>query len=313
MYPRTSGYLVGSGVTMIIEVREIRVERAGATLVGSYSPAGKTAIVAVHGAGEGQRDWYLYRHLHEVLPPIGVGVVTFDRRGEGESTGEPSRGQFEVQADDAVAFAKALEVERVGLWGISQGGWVGPLAAAHSELVAFLVLLASTGVTPAEQMRYAVAEQIRRAGFGADVVARAVELRRRAENWIRGQNVGGLDADLAAPAREPWWPLAFLPEGLPTETQTEAVRHKLAAELFFDPEPIFAHLRVPTLLFYGDDDGWTPVEPSINAWRRARGEEVEIVVLTGTGHEPTHADGTIAPEYERKLVEWLTAQFVIHP
>jgi hypothetical protein len=28
---------------------------------------------------------------------------------------------------------------------------------------------------------------------------------------------------------------------------------------------------------------------------------------------PTHADGTIAPEYERKLVEWLTAQLVIRP
>jgi len=57
----------------------------------------------------------------------------------------------------------------------------------------------------------------------------------------------------------------------------------------------------------GADDSWTPVEPSINAWRRARGEDVEIVVLSGTGHEPTHADGAIVPEYGRKLVEWLTA------
>ncbi|MDQ2909580.1 MAG: alpha/beta hydrolase [Actinomycetota bacterium] len=287
-------------------MRYVRVERAGATLAGSYSPGGATAVVAIHGAAEGTRDWYLYHHLHDVLPAAGIGVLTFDRRGEGESTGEPSRGRFAVQADDALAFAHALEVERVGLWGISQGGWVGPLAAARSERVAFLVLLASTGVTPAEQMRYAVAEQIRRAGFGPDAVARAVELRARAEGWIRRHN--DLGADLAAAAREPWWPLTFLPEAGPPDAEADAVRQELAEELFFDPEPVFAQVRVPTLLFYGDDDSWTPVEPSIDAWRRARGEEVEIVVLAGTGHEPTYSDASISLEYERKLVEWLKAQ-----
>ncbi len=83
---------------------------------------------------------------------------------------------------------------------------------------------------------------------------------------------------------------------------------ELAAELFFEPEPVFARVGAPTLLFYGDDDGWTPVEASIETWRRCRGEEIEIVVLEGTGHEPTLADGTISPQYEQKLVEWLQAQ-----
>jgi uncharacterized protein len=198
-----------------LEVRNVRIESNGAVLVGSYSPAGSSAVVAVHGAATGERDWYLYRHLHEVLPPAGVGVLTFDRRGEGEATGDPSRGRFVVQADDALAFAHALEVERVGLWGISQGGCVAPLAATRSEQVAFLVLLAATGVTPAEQMRYAVAEQLRRAGFGSDAAERAVELRARAEAWIRGADVGDLNADLSAAAREPWWPLVLLPEGCP--------------------------------------------------------------------------------------------------
>ncbi len=281
------------------------MERDGATLAVSYSPAGRTALVAVHGAGMGTRDWFLYGHLHERLPPAGIGVATFDRRGDGESTGEPSRGRFEVQADDAIAVAQALEVERFGLWGISQGGWVGPVAATRSDRVAFLVLLASTGVTPAAQMRYAVAEQLRRAGFGPDVVDRALKLRARAEAWLHGEPTPGLDEELKAAAGEPWWPLVFLPASAPPDVDTEAVRRELAKELFFEPEPVFAQVRVPTLLFYGDDDSWTPVQPSIKAWRGARGDEVEIVVIPGTGHEPTFEDGTIAPEYERKLVEWL--------
>jgi pimeloyl-ACP methyl ester carboxylesterase len=59
--------------------------------------------------------------------------VTFDRRGEGASTGKPSRGRFQLQATDALAILDALDVERVGLWGISQGAWVGPIAALRSS------------------------------------------------------------------------------------------------------------------------------------------------------------------------------------
>lgn len=286
----------------------VRVDVDGAQLVGSYSPAGSIAVVALHGAAAGERSWVLYRHLHDVLPPAGVGVFTFDRRGEGESTGNSSRGRFEVQADDAIALAEALDVECIGLWGISQGGWVAPLAATRSRRIRFLVLLASTGVTPAQQMRYAVAEQVRRAGFGSDAVARAVELRARAEAWVRGDEVGDLNAELAAAAREPWWPHVFLPDAGPPEAEAAAMRQALAEELFFDPEPIFARVRVPTLLFYGDDDSWTPVEPSIAAWRRARGDDAEIELLEDTGHEPVHPDGTISRRYEQKLVEWISAR-----
>jgi uncharacterized protein len=288
-------------------VHEIQVESGEATLAGSYSPAGRTVVVAVHGAGEGRRNWYLYRHLHDLLPPAGIGVVTFDRRGEGASTGEPSRGAFAVQADDVLAVANAVDAEQVGLWGISQGGWVAPLAAARSSRIAFLVLLASIGVTPADQMRFATAVQIRRAGYGDDAVARAVALREHAEGWIRDGNTDTLEAELAAAAREPWWELAFLPAELPPPPEADIARKALADEMFFEPEPIFAEVGVPTLLFYGDDDTWAPVDASIETWRRAQGDRAEVVILKDTGHEPVHPSGDVAPEYEQKLVEWLRA------
>jgi hypothetical protein len=46
-------------------------------------------------------------------------------------------------------------------------------------------------------------------------------------------------------------------------------------------------------------------QPSVEAWRAARGDEVEIVVVKGAEHDLTLPDGTFAPEYERALVEWL--------
>jgi uncharacterized protein len=193
---------------------EVRVEHDGAVLAASYSPAGDKAIVALHGASEGTRDGALYEHLHRARPPAGTGVVTFDRRGEGESTGDASRGRFDVQAADALAVLDAVDADRVGLWGYSQGGWVAPLAASRSDRVAFLVVVAATGVTPSEQMTYATAEQLRLAGYDDAVVARALDLRGRFDSWAHGrgrEDEERLRADLLASLDEDWFGMLFLP------------------------------------------------------------------------------------------------------
>ena len=286
-------------------MEELRIDRDGFSLAASYSPAGRTALVALHGAGEGTRDSPLLRHLHELLPPHGIGVVTFDRRGEGESTGDATRGRFDLQAGDALAVLRALDAERVGLAGYSQGGWVAPIAATLSDDVAFLVLVASIGVTPSEQMMVACERQLRLAGYGDDVVERALGLRRRFERWIHSQAPEpdeALAADLWAAIDEPWAGQLWLP---PTLLDEEGVRLWIE-EMDFDPRPIFASVRVPTLSFYGANDSWAPVEASAEAWKAARGDEVEVVVVPGAEHDMTLPDGSFAAEYEQKLVEWLT-------
>jgi pimeloyl-ACP methyl ester carboxylesterase len=285
----------------------LRIERGAFTLAASYSPAGSTAIVALHGAGEGTRVSPVYRHLHELLPPAGIGVVTFDRRGEGESTGDATRGRFELQVEDALAVMDRIDATRVGLWGFSQGGWIGPLAASASDEVAFLVLVASTGVTPSEQMMYAVEHQLRLAGYGNDVVARALDLRRRFENWVHQESPEHEDElanELLAALEEPW----FAHLSLPPVLLDEEGRRIWIEEMDFDPWPVFARVRVPTLLFYGDADSWTPVEPSVEAWRAARGDQVEIIVIPGAEHDLTLPDGSLSPEYQRAMVNWLGRQ-----
>jgi len=265
------------------------------------------AVIAVHGAERGVRDWYLYEHLHRVLPPAGIAVVTFDRRGDGDSTGEPSRGRFEQQANDALAVieqttrAVDLDPERIGLWGISQGGWVAPLAATMSDRVAFLVLLASCGVTPGEQMRWTAGFQTRRE-FGDEAGAEAEQLWEHALGWMRGADRAQLDAAVAEARTKPWWRTAFFPAEVPPDEARDEVR----TELDFDPVPVFARVRVPTLLVYGDQDEWIPVDDSLAAWREARGEEIDIVVVLGTGHEPAHGE-EVSREYEESLVTWLRA------
>ena len=285
-------------------MQDFRVSQDETSLAGSYSPGGDKVVVALHGAGHGTRDFPLYEHLHRVLPPAGIGVVTFDRRGEGNSTGDSSRGRFQLQAEDALAVREALDVERVGMWGFSQGGWIAPLAASQSNGVAFVVGVASTGVTPSTQMMYATAQQLRLAGYGEAIVDRALDLRRRFEDSIhdRPVNEEALRADLLAALDEDWFGQLWLP---PTTLDEEGKRLWIE-EMDFDPESVFARVRVPALLFFGERDSWSPVPESVETWRRAK-PDAEVVVIPGAEHDMTLEDGTIAPQYERRLVDWLRA------
>jgi uncharacterized protein len=201
---------------------------------------------------------------------------------------------------------RAIDAERVGLFGYSQGGWIAPIAAARSDEVAFLVLVASIGVTPSEQMMVAVERQLRLAGYGDDVVDRALDLRRRFEHWIHEvapEPDEQLSADLLAAVDEPWAGRLWLP---PTLLDEEGVRLWIE-EMDYDPRPTFQRVRVPTLSLYGELDSWAPVEASAEAWRKARGDDVDVVVIPGAEHDLTFPDGGFAPEYEARLVEWLRA------
>jgi pimeloyl-ACP methyl ester carboxylesterase len=285
------------------------VESEGAVLAASLTLPERTpapALVAVHGAERATRDYALFRHLHAVLPRAGFAAVTFDRRGEGASTGEPSAGRFDVLAADAIAVVEhvaalpEIDERRVGLWGISQGGWVAPLAATRSERVAFLALVASAGVSPAEQMRWAVPRQLRLAGYGDEAVSLQDAARAALEEVVHGHGSAERAQDLLdAASREPWWPLAYLPDRL----LDEEGRRGWIEEMDFEPEAVFAGVRVPTVLVYGEADSWMPVDLSVEAWRRARGDEVEVVRLPGVGHEPIGSQ-----EYEAALIEWLRAR-----
>jgi pimeloyl-ACP methyl ester carboxylesterase len=153
-------------------------------------------------------------------------------------------------------------------------------------------------------MMYAVERQLRLAGYGDDVVVRAPGLRRRFEDWVHGV-AAEPEAELAAALRgavhERWWDRVWLPPALLDEDD----RRLWVEEMDFDPRPIFARVQVPTLLFYGGADSWTPVEPSVAAWRAARADEVEIVVVPEAEHDLTLRDGSLASEYRRRLVTWL--------
>ena len=71
-------------------------------------------------------------------------VITFDNRGVG-ATGGFTPTTIEAMAHDAVAFIRALGLERVDLLGFSMGGMIAQLIAADHPQLVRKVILAGTG------------------------------------------------------------------------------------------------------------------------------------------------------------------------
>ena len=90
--------------------------------------------------------------LADYLTRQGIAVLRVDDRGVGGSKGDASQATSEDFAQDVLAGVaylktrKEIDPKRIGLIGHSEGGIIAPIAATQSSDVAFIVLLAGTGV-----------------------------------------------------------------------------------------------------------------------------------------------------------------------
>jgi dienelactone hydrolase len=141
----------GQGVAGDLRTEEVTFKSHGVTLSGSIVfPAGEThaAVVFVHGSGKQARNL----HWAEKFAKDGIAALVYDKRGVGKSGGEYEANHnvgeknIALLADDALAALRSLSAHPklqavpVGLTGISQAGWIAPLAAERSDLVKFLVM-----------------------------------------------------------------------------------------------------------------------------------------------------------------------------
>lgn len=285
---------------MELTVQGPSTEALPATLTLPDGPV-RAGLVPLHGSSNPERDYWLYRHLADTLPAHGVAVLRYDRRPSAHDV------PFVDQAADALAAVEVLREHTgdvpIGLWGYSQGGWVAPLAAATApDRVAFVVTVSACGVSPGEQMRYGLAEQLRKAGY-ASALGELSALQDAMYAFLRGESSAvGYNAVAARFAERPWWGLTGFHSELPADLRGTG----LWTDLDYDPEPAFAGVWCPALAFYGETDEWVPVEHSLSVWGDAAVHPPEVVRLKGCDHKPSAGpDGPPSAQYEDALVEWL--------
>jgi dienelactone hydrolase len=148
---------------------EVRIPAAGATLAGTLTvppgPGPHPGVVYVSGSGATLREESQW--LGGLFVSRGIALLAYDKRGIGQSTGRypgslATDDTIATLARDAAAAARFLAAQpeidrsRVGLYGISQAGWIIPQTAARAgSAVSWAVIESGPTVTQGESDAYA--------------------------------------------------------------------------------------------------------------------------------------------------------------
>jgi uncharacterized protein len=136
-----------------VPVEDVQLHTSdGLTLEGSYVPSRNGAAVIVAFGRKGTQDHARY------LARAGYGVLIFDRRGEGESDGDPNPYAWDEGERDLIAavdFLKSrpdVEPGRIGGLGLSVGGETFLQAAAHDTDIQAVVSEGASARSAGEMM-----------------------------------------------------------------------------------------------------------------------------------------------------------------
>lgn len=294
------------------------------TLVLPEHRAPLGAIVVLHGASSPLRSSPLYEHLVETLPSLGIAVFMFDRRGSGESSGVREGASFEALADDGIAAVevlrkdKRIDPERIGLWGLSQGGWLSVIAASRSPHVKFAISISAPMVTPDVQMMFSSTNMLRVFGYSQDAIDQMRATRSAVDRYMRG-SVDKETAQKAVTAArgEPWFRYLYM-----GETVRDRDVSGWRREIEHDPLATLEKVRSPLLVLYGAADPVVPVETSVERLGAIapRHPNMDVFVVANADHhmeigvdprfllDPDHDDRARpnAPEYVAIMARWLT-------
>jgi pimeloyl-ACP methyl ester carboxylesterase len=212
-------------------------------------------VVLVDGAGEGTADGW--GRWPAAIAGCGAVVLAHDKPGCGGSPGDWREQTFENRAVETLAAVEVLREQpgvdpgRVGMLGISQGGWVAYLAASLApERISQLVSVAGPGVSAVEQERFRIA-----CATGGDAEALAW-VDERARRIGAGADPASIISAQRAYADRPWFAAA-------SEHYDDPEFLNFAARNFsFDPATVLPKVRCRVFAAFGGADTSVPVARS---------------------------------------------------
>ncbi len=259
-----------------------------------------------------------------MLPPLGIAVLAYDRRGSGKSGGDLKGSDYAMLADDAIAAVQMLKAdaridpERIGIWGLSQGGWLSLLAAARSSDVRFVVSISAPVVTPDVQMMFRSENAMRINGYPEAEIDQMRAARKAVDDYMRGTgDRAAAQALVDAIKTKPWFDLLYM-----GETVGDRATSRWRKEIEYDPLPTLDEVEVPALVLFGANDPVVPVATSVARINARSGPNLTVQVIAGADHHmatsmtpkaqmdpvQTKRVRPEAPDYFAILASWLTGQ-----
>jgi pimeloyl-ACP methyl ester carboxylesterase len=319
----------------------------GVRLAGTLTlPGGKgpfPAVILITGSGPQDRDESILGHkpflvLADYLTRRGVAVLRVDDRGVGGSTGSTKSTTSEDFAGDSLAGLAFLrnrteiDSKKIGLIGHSEGGLIAPIAAARTKDVAFIVLMAGTGVPGSEILETQGQLILKADGASESEMKKERDQQKRLIDIIATEkDEKAADAKLATAWKEI---VAAMPEaerkaldatgGSLSEVAIKAFNNTwFRYVLTYDPRPTLRTVHCPVLAINGEKDlqvsakeNLAEIAKALQAGGNTNVKTVEFPGLnhlfqpckTGSPSEYASIETTIAPEALKTIGDWIVIQ-----
>ena len=311
---------------------------AGIKLAATLTiPAGKgpfPAALLITGSGPQDRDEAIMGHkpflvLADYLTRHGIAVLRADDRGIGKSGGDfasATSADFATDAEAGIVYLKTrseIDRHKIGLIGHSEGGIIAPMVAARNRDVAFIVLMAGTGLPGAR----IVVEQVRMmnaaSGMSGDKLAETTARHREIVEIFKSEKD---EAVFAQKVRERM-------TGKLTDAEINmaiALGKGPWGRYFveYDPAPALRKVTCPVLALIGEKDTQVSAAqnlPAIRAALQAGGnrdfETDELLGLnhlfqsakTGAPAEYGQIEETMSPKALDKIASWIAVHEIAGP
>jgi len=308
----------------------------GDTLAATLTiPQGKgpfPAVLLITGSGAQDRDESLAGHkpflvLSDYLTRRGIAVLRADDRGTAKSTGDfatATTADFATDAEAGVAYLKTrpeVDAHRIGLIGHSEGGIIAPMVAARNADVAFIVMMAGSGVRGDQIL---VAQNVLLAE-ASGVSAEIAEAEAAKKEVVFAQVIADKDKDAATLQKDLHAKLDVDGKSTPAiDAEIDAVttpwfRYFIA----YDPAVALRQVKCPVLALNGEKDLQVPPKQNLPAIRKALEEggntHFEVDELPGLNHlfqtattgsvaEYASIEETMSPVAMEKMAVWVLKQ-----
>ena len=304
-------------------MNDTAVVKFAGTLTLPRSERPVPAVLLVSGSGPQDRNETLMGHrpflvLADHLTRHGIGVLRVDDRGVGGSTGSVFESTMEDFASDALAGVKFLqgreEIDpgRIGIVGHSEGTIVAPLAAATSQDVAFIVLVAASGVVGEELLYLQSAAMMRAMGMGKDPIEQDRALQERLFAVVKAEKNNDTAAEKLLEIQQEHFSGLTDQEkqarGHPGEEAIKAQSKMLLTPWFrhfltFDPAPRLRQVKCPVLVVTGERDLQVPPAENMSAigeaLKAAGNKDYKLVELPGLNHLLQTSQTGLPAEYSK--------------
>lgn len=313
------------------------------TLAGTLTiPEGKgkfPVVVLISGSGPQNRDEEIMGHkpfwvIADYLTRNGIAVLRYDDRGVGESTGNFDEGNSEDFSNDAEAAVEYLKTRKdihksqIGLAGHSEGGLIAPMVAARNKDVAFIVLLAGTGVKGSEILLYQQKTIFKASGLPEEVVNQRISTTVALFDIISNSANNHLDRDLNEYIEK----IVALQGGEAQDMSTKEYIEMQLQEIStpwmcyfikYDPAPVLSKVKVPVLALNGGKDIQVQADLNLPAIKKALAvsgnKKVTIKeypnlnhlfqeAKTGFPDEYFKIEQTFSPEVLKDIRDWIKLQ-----